>query len=91
MLKYLYHALIIIGVAIMIALIAEGAMLFMDVPTPDITRALPDTDHVEPTGPITAARMLLTLAQTAIVATIVIKFGQHNQQKRRAQKQQVTR
>jgi len=90
MTKYLSQALIIIGVAIMIALIAEGAMLFVDGSTPDITRALPDTDHVEPTGPITAARMLLTLAQTAIVASIVSKVSQHNQQKRRAQKQQVT-
>lgn len=91
MAKYLSQALIIVGVAIMIALIAEGAMLFVDGSTPDITRALPDTDHVEPTGPITAARMLLTLAQTAIVASIVSKVSQHNQQKRRAQKQQMTR
>jgi hypothetical protein len=88
--KYLYYALIIIGVAVMIALIAEGVMLFVDLPTPDIARVAPDSDHVEPTGPITAARMLLTLIQTAIVATIVIKVGQHNQQKRRVQKQQVT-
>lgn len=83
MFKYLYHALMIIGVAIMIALIAEGAMLFVDIPTPDITRVAPDTEHVEPTGPITAMRMLLTLLQTAIVTTIVVKAGQRNQQKRR--------
>jgi hypothetical protein len=89
MLKYLSHALIIIGVAVLIALIAEGAMRFVDIPTPDIARVAPDSEHVEPTGPITAARMLLTLIQTAIVATIIIKVGQHNQQKRRAHKQQL--
>ncbi len=89
MLKYLYHALIIIGVAVMIALIAEGAMLFVTIPTPDLARVA-DTEHVEPTGPITAIRMLVTLVQTTIVATIVIKVGQHNQQKRRAHKQQLS-
>lgn len=90
MLKYLYHALIIVGVAVMIALIAEGAMLFWVQPTPDMTNIPIDTDHAEPTGPITALRMLLTLVQTAIVATIVVKVGQHNQQKRRAHKQQLS-
>jgi len=90
MLKYLSHALIIIGVAVMIALIAEGAMLFVDIPTPDIAGVAPDSAHVEPTGPITAVRMLLTLVQTAIVATIVVKFNQRNRPKRRAHTQQLS-
>jgi hypothetical protein len=90
MFKYLYHALIIFGVAVMIALIAEGAMLFVDIPTPDITRVAPDSEHTEPTGAIAAVRMVLTLIQTTIVATIVIKIGQRNQQKRRAHKQQLS-
>lgn len=90
MFKYLYHALIIIGVAVMIALIAEGALLFVTMPTPDITHIAPDGDHVEPTGAIAALRMLVTLIQIAIVATIVIKIGQRNQQKRRAHKQQLS-
>ncbi|MFZ9857326.1 MAG: hypothetical protein ACO3F2_03185 [Roseiflexaceae bacterium] len=89
MLKYLYHALIIISGAVMIALIAEGAMLFVALPMPDMTNAPIDIDHAEPTGPITALRMLITLVQTAIVATIVVKVGQHNQQKRRAHNQQL--
>jgi hypothetical protein len=74
----------------MIALIAEGAMLFVDIPTPDIARVAPDSAHVEPTGPITAVRMLLTLVQTAIVATIVVKFNQRNRPKRRAHTQQLS-
>lgn len=81
---------LIIGVAIMIALIAEGAMLVLAAPTPDITDIAPEFDHVEPTGPITALRMLVTLIQTAIVTTIVVKVGQHNQQKRRLHKQQIS-
>ena len=81
------QAALIIGVAVMIALIAEGAMLVLAAPTPDITQIAPELDHVEPTGAIAALRMLVTLVQTAIVATIVVKVGQHNQQKRRLTKQ----
>lgn len=87
MYKRIIQAILIIGVAVMIALIAEGAMIVVASPTPDITQIAPEFDHVEPTGPIAALRMLVTLIQTAIVATIVVKVGQHNQQKRRLHKQ----
>lgn len=90
MFKRIIQAILIIGVAAMIALIAEGTMLFVASPAPDVTQIAPELDHVEPTGPITALRMLVTLIQTAIVATIVIKVGQHNQQKRRLHKQQIS-
>ncbi len=87
MYKRIIQATLIIGVAVMIALIAEGAMIVVASPTPDITQIAPEFDHVEPTGAIAALRMLITLIQTAIVATIVVKVGQHNQQKRRLHKQ----
>lgn len=88
--KRIIQAALIIGVAVMIALIAEGAMLVVASPTPDITQITPEFDHVEPTGAIAALRMLVTLIQTAIVATIVVKVRQNNQQKRRLHKHQVS-
>jgi hypothetical protein len=84
------QAALIIGAAVMIALIAEGAMLVVAAPTPDVARLAPDVAHVEPSGPIAALRMLVTLIQTAIVTTIVVKVGQHNQQKQRLRKQQLS-
>lgn len=78
---------LIIGVAIMVALIAEGAMLLFTPTTPDLATITPDIPHTEPTGPIAAIRMLVTLLQTTIVATIIVKVRQHNQQKRRIHKQ----
>lgn len=86
MYKQIIQAALIIGAAVMVALIAEGAMLFVAAPAPDSAHLAPRIEHVEPTGAITALRMLVTLVQMTVVATIVITVGQYTQHKRRLHK-----
>ena len=87
--KTLYQSLIIITAAIAVASIAALAMNLLGTSAPDVAQIAPPSDHVEPTGPLAAIRMVVTLIQVSVVATIVVKIGQFRQQKRRARKHQL--
>lgn len=87
--KTLYQTLIIITAAIAVASIAALAMHLLGTSAPDVAQIAPPGDHVEPTGPLAAIRMLVTLVQVGVVATIVVKISQFRQQKRRARKHQL--
>jgi hypothetical protein len=82
-----YQTLIIIIAAVVVVSIAAVAMNLLGTPVTGVSAIPPVADHVEPTGPLAAIRMLGTLIQVSVVATIVIKISQYRQRKRRALKQ----